>query len=166
MENFATESKPEVLFNYTIKSFEEIMSEVTGAEITPTEALKLDSTDILSVIIGVTGQINGRILLNTSVQTATKLAECMNFGDPLENKDDLFIYLSEFANMYCGRMVTYINDKFGKREVWITPPAIFSANDLEIITPHMSTKKQYYNCDIGKLIVDVGYSDGSGYDEF
>ncbi|GBF23464.1 chemotaxis protein CheX, partial [Candidatus Gastranaerophilus sp. (ex Termes propinquus)] len=138
MEN-ETINKPEILFEYTTKAFEEIIAETIGSEITPCEELKLASTEILSVIIGVTGNINGRILLNTTVATANKLAEFMNFGEPLDNKDDLFIYLSEFANMYCGRMVTYINDRFGKREVWITPPAIFSANDLAIITPHMAT---------------------------
>lgn len=160
------EDKFGILFDYTTKAFEEIIAEVTGSAIEPTTEFKMDSSSILSVIIGVTGQINGRILMNTSLDTANKLAEYMNFGDPLDNPDDLFVYLAEFANMYCGRMVTYINDKFGSRQVWITPPAIFSANDLEVITPHISTRKQYYNNEPGKMIVDVGYSDGSAYDDF
>jgi|GEM_PF-1145962 len=166
MENNAVGSQQQILFDYTTQSFEEIMAEVTGVEASSVEEFKVSSKDVLSVIVGVTGQINGRILLNTSLETATKLAEAMNFGDPLENKDDLFIYLSEFGNMYCGRMVTHINDKFGSRQVWITPPAIFSASDLEVISPHILTTKKYYESEVGQLIVDVGYSDGSGFDDF
>jgi CheY-specific phosphatase CheX len=161
------ENKLDVLYENTTKAFEEIVAEVTGEEISPVDNFTIDSKETLSVIVGVTGQISGRILLNASVETANKLAEAMNFGDPLDNKDDLYVYLSEFGNMYCGRMVTYVNDKFGKREVWITPPAIFAASDLEIVTPHMTTKKCFYECSVGKIIVDVGYSDGNAvYDEF
>ena len=89
----------------------------------------------------------------------------MNFGDPLENEEDLHMYLAEFANMFCGRAATHINNAFGKRELWISPPAIFSARDLEIVTPNVSSMKAYYECGLGKFIVDMGFSENS-YDEF
>lgn len=161
-----TENKYEVMFEQSTKSFVEIVEEVTGEAPQVSEPFTIDSENALSVIIGITGEINGRILINTSVESARNLAIAMNFGDELENEDDLFTYIAEFANMSCGRMATYINDTFNERVVWLAPPAIFSANSLEIITPHISTKKQYYKTGTGSFIVDVGYNDGALYDEF
>jgi len=161
----ALENKFEILFDFSKKSFEEIIAEVTGENIEPCEKFNIDSENMLSIIIGLSGETNGRILLNTSIDYGKKLAVAMNFGDELDNEDDLYVYLAEFSNMFCGRAATYINDKFGKREIWITPPAIFSAKDLEVITPNVTTMKAYYQCSFGQFIVDTGFSEGS-YDDF
>ncbi len=160
------ETKFEVLTDFSKKSFVEIMSEVTGEEIEEVEKFSFDGDEMLSIIIGVSGKTNGRILLNTSVKDGGELAKTMNFGDELENEDDLYVYLAEFANMFCGRTATYINNKFGQREIWITPPAIFSARDLDVITPNVTSKQAYYKCSIGSFVVDVGFSESSSYDEF
>lgn len=161
------ENKFEVLFNLAKQSFEEIMLEVTGESITADEEFNLAPADrlSLSIIIGLSGNTNGRILLNTSVEYGKNIAVAMNFGDPLENDDDLHVYLAEFANMFCGRAATHINNAFGKREIWISPPAIFSAKDLDIVTPNVSSTKAFYNCSLGKFIVDMGFSECT-YDEF
>lgn len=161
------QSKFDLLFNLAKKSFEEIMFEVTGEAIQSDGEFNIEPIDrlSLSIIIGLSGNTNGRILLNTSVEFGKNIAVAMNFGDPLENEDDLYIYLAEFANMFCGRAATYINNEFGKREIWISPPAIFSAKDLDVITPNVSSVKAYYECSLGKYIVDMGFSE-SNYDEF
>lgn len=164
MEN-QTENKYDVIFEFAQKSFEEIIAEVTGETVTPTEKFKMNSDNFLSIIIGISGETSGRILLNTTSEDGYKLAKLMNFGDELEKEDDLFLYLAEFSNMFCGRSATYINNKFGKREVWITPPAIFSAKDLDIITPNVSSNEAYYNCSFGNFIIDVGFSENM-YNEF
>lgn len=169
MENSTevTQSKFDVLFSLAKKSFEEVMFEVTGEPIQADGEFAIEPLDrlSLSIIIGLSGNTNGRILLNTSVEFGRNIAVAMNFGDPLENEDDLHIYLAEFANMFCGRAATHINNQFGKREIWISPPAIFSAKDLDVITPNVSSMKAYYECSLGKYIVDMGFSE-SDYDEF
>ena len=161
------QDKYELLFGFAKKSFEEVISEVTGASITANGEFGIDDNErlSLSIIIGLSGETNGRILLNTSVSYGKNIAEAMNFGDPLENEEDLFVYLAEFANMFCGRTATHINNQFGKREIWISPPAIFSAKDLDIVTPNVSSMKAYYECDLGKFIIDMGFSENE-YDEF
>lgn len=162
------ENKFDLLFDFAKKSFEEVMAEVTGEEISSDGEFSLEPPDdrlSLSIIIGLSGETNGRILLNTSVEYGKNIAVAMNFGDPLENEEDLHVYLAEFANMFCGRAATHINNKFGKREIWISPPAIFSAKDLDIVTPNVSSMKAYYSCGLGKFIVDMGFSESS-YDEF
>lgn len=169
MENTieAIENKFEVLFELVKQSFEEIMSEITGESIAANGEFEIQTKDklALSIIIGISGNTNGRILLNTSVDDGKHIAEAMNFGDPLENEEDLYTYLAEFANMFCGRAATHINNKFGKREIWISPPAIFSAKDLDIVTPNVSSMKAYYECSLGKFLVDMGFSENS-FDEF
>lgn len=161
------ETKFDTLFGLAKQSFEEIMMEITGESIQSDGEFAIQPEDrlSLSIIIGISGNTNGRILLNTTVEYGRNIAEAMNFGDPLENEEDLYTYLAEFANMFCGRAATHINNKFGKREIWISPPAIFSAKDLDIITPNVSSMKAYYECSHGKFIVDMGFSENS-YDEF
>lgn len=161
------EDKFELLFDFSKKSFEEVMFEVTGEAIEAKGEFTIDSPDklSLSIIIGLSGNTNGRILLNTSVDYGKNIAVAMNFGDELESEEDLHMYLAEFANMFCGRAATHINNKFGKREIWISPPAIFSAKDLDVITPNVSSMKAYYECSLGRFVVDMGFSECE-YDEF
>lgn len=160
-------SKCDLLFGFAKKSFEDVMFEVTGEAITADGEFSIEPEDrlSLSIIIGLSGETNGRILLNTSVEYGKNIAVAMNFGDPLENEEDLHMYLAEFANMFCGRAATHINNEFGKREIWISPPAIFSAKDLDIVTPNVSSVKAYYECGLGKFIVDMGFSENV-YDDF
>lgn len=160
------ENKFEVLFDLAKTSFEEIMNEVTGEEIKADGEFDIDPANrlSLSIIIGISGNTNGRILLNTSIEYGNNIATAMNFGDPLDKEEDLYVYLAEFSNMFCGRAATYINNKFGKREIWISPPAIFSAKDLEIVTPNVSSKKAFYECSSGKFIVDMGFSESESND--
>lgn len=169
MENSVetTENKNELLFDFVKQAFEEVILEVAGEEIKSNGQFEIAPEEqlSLSIIISLSGETNGRILLNTSVDYGRNIAIAMNFGDPLENEDDLHMYLAEFANMFCGRTATHINNKFGKREIWISPPAIFSAKDLDIITPNVSSMKGFYDCSLGKFIVDMGFSE-SDYDEF
>lgn len=168
MENIEVlETKFDTLFELAKQSFEEIMMEVAGESIKANGEFTIQPEDklSLSIIIGLSGNTNGRILLNTTVEYGKNIAVAMNFGDPLENEEDLHVYLAEFANMFCGRAATHINNKFGKREIWISPPAIFSAKDLDIVTPHVSSMQAYYECTMGKFIVDMGFSENS-YDDF
>ena len=168
MENTEVlENKSDLLFGLAKQSFEEIIAEVTGEGIDSSEEFVISSENSLSlsIIIGLSGHTNGRILLNTSVDNGRNIAVAMNFGDPLENEDDLHMYLAEFANMFCGRAATHINNAFGKREIWISPPAIFSAKDLDIVTPNVSSMKAYYACPLGQFIVDMGFTENT-YDDF
>lgn len=159
--------KYNMLFNLAKKSFEEVMFEVTGEAINATDGFDIvpENRLSLSIIIGLTGETNGRILLNTSVEHGRNIAVAMNFGDELEKEEDLHVYLAEFANMFCGRAATHINNQFGKREIWISPPAIFSAKDLDVVTPNVSSTKAFYDCALGKFVVDMGFSENQ-YDEF
>ena len=160
-------NKHEILYELSKRSFQEVIEEVTGDSVTSCDPFEIvpEKQLSLSIIISLTGNTNGRILLNTTVNDGMNIAVAMNFGEPLDSNDDLHVYLAEFANMFCGRAATHINNEFGKREIWISPPAIFSAMDLDIITPNVTSMKAYYDCPLGKFVVDIGFSENN-YDEF
>ena len=160
-------SKYETLYELAKKSFQEVIEEVTGDNVTSCDPFEIvtEKQLSLSIIISLAGNTNGRILLNTTVTDGMNIAVAMNFGEPLDNNEDLHVYLAEFANMFCGRAATHINNEFGKREIWISPPSIFSAMDWDIITPNVTSMKAYYDCPLGKFIIDMGFSENT-YDEF
>ncbi|MDD3237500.1 MAG: chemotaxis protein CheX [Candidatus Gastranaerophilales bacterium] len=149
----------DVLFDFAKKSFEDVTFEVTEEKFNQVQAVEENQTNMLSILIGVAGETNGRILLNTSIDNGKNLAKAMNFGEDLENDEDLYVYLAEFANIFCGRTATYMNNKYGKREIWITPPSIFSAKDLDIVTPNVSSQKAFYKSSYGEFTIDVGQSE-------
>lgn len=100
MENTAEilENKFDILFGFAKKSFEEVMFEITGESISSINefVIEPESRLSLSIIIGLSGETNGRILLNTAVEYGRNIAVAMNFGDELEN-EDLHMYLAEFC---------------------------------------------------------------------
>lgn len=152
-----TNEKFDVIFDFVKKSFEEVVQEISEEVVEACELYEIEDENKLTVVIGISGETNGRILLETSVDHGRNLAVAMNFGDELESEDDLYIYMGEFSNMFCGRTTTYINDKFQKREVWITPPAIFSARDLHVCTPHVASRKACYKSSLGHFVIDAGF---------
>lgn len=77
----------------------------------------------VAVIIGITGQMEGRLLLEFGKETALKLCEAMNFGEPFAELNDLArSTLAELGNLVAGRAVTLLNDNGSRFS--ITPPVI------------------------------------------
>ena len=160
------ENKFNILFDFIKKSFEEVVAELTEQTIESISDCAINSDSKLAIVIGLSGETNGRILLETSLEHGKNIAIAMNLGNEFENEDDLYISLAKFFNMFCDRAATYINDKFGKREFYLAPPAIFSAKDLSVVTPHVTSKKACYTCEFGQFLVDAGFSEANVYDEF
>ena len=147
-----------ILFDFTAKAFEDIIKEVADVEIKRADSFIISSPTMMSAVVGVSG-ISGRIILTTIYQDAKNIATYMNFGDANLSEEDVFLYFAEFANMYCGRATTYMNDEFHSKEIEITPPSIFTADDLKVISPNLITQKAYYQTSFGSFIVDVGSVD-------
>lgn len=150
-----------IFINHFKKSFEEVTKELIENEYVSCEKTELDNEAKLCVLIGITGKSKGRISLNCTLETAKKFAIAMNFGDELDDPKDLYLYIAELANIFCGRAVTYINNDYNDREVWLAPPAIFSGKNLEIITPKINTETIYYTGQPGSFIVEIGFEGDS-----
>ena len=107
------------------------------------------------MVIGVVGLNKGRILLMADEGTARKITEGMN-GEPLEQDLDLYLYLGEFANMFSGKAITMINNTYKNRDLRLTPPVIFSGNDLDVVTPSIRSTAITFHGQ-GKVRIDIGF---------
>ena len=91
----------------------DILKEVLNAEIKRGELyLKSTSKPVLGVatIIGLAGDVEGRILLDMSPETALKIASAMNMEE-LKVLDELGkATITELANMITGQAVTKLHD--------------------------------------------------------
>lgn len=162
------ENKFETLFNLAKKSFEEVMLKAIGVAVTSNSEVGIKTNEdrlSLCIIIGLLGNVNGRILLRTSFEYSHNIALAMNGRNALDKEDDLYIYLADFADMFCNIAAKHIHNTFGERKVWMSPPAIFSAKDLDIVTPNASSMKAYYECESDKFVVDIGFNENT-YDDF
>ncbi|MFP4662127.1 MAG: chemotaxis protein CheX [Halanaerobiales bacterium] len=110
----------------------------------------------IDVIVGMTGDYKGRLLLETSFLTAQIITQTMNYG-PLEEEGELYMYMGEFVNMLAGRAITYINNLNQDRIVRLTPPAIFAGEDLEITTPNIEYKNMYFKRNKIQVKLNIGF---------
>jgi chemotaxis protein CheX len=79
----------------------------------------------IGVLIGLTGDVKGRLYLQGSVQTFTKIGEAM-FGFSLSG-EMLQSFVGEFGNIIGGGMATNVSTHRGL-QVDITPPTVMVGN--------------------------------------
>lgn len=161
------DTKCDILLNYTKQAFEEVIYDVTSEQVVALNEFEINPENNLffTLIIGFSGEIDGRVLINTSYDDGSKLAATMNFGRELENEEDIHMYLIELANLFSKKIKAFNTNKFGEREIWISPPAIFSAKDMAIDTPNIPSIKAFYECPSGKFVIDMGFRE-SEHEEF
>ena len=99
--------------NPFVESAFNILREVLNAEITRGELyLKSASQPVLGVaaIVGLAGDVEGRVLFDMSRPTAIAIASAMN-GEELSELDDLGkATITELANMITAQAVTKLHD--------------------------------------------------------
>jgi CheY-specific phosphatase CheX len=83
--------------------------------------------------------LKGRVLLDGDAEQIRDIAEGMN-GEPLETTTDLYFFIGEFANMFCGRAVTVINNAYRGTEFRLTPLAILAGLHMDITTPSIRSE--------------------------
>lgn len=145
------------ILKHTKKAFEDICLELVSQEMSACEDFIIGKDHKMAVIVSMSGEHKGRLHLECDMTTANKVAVAMNFGDPLDKEDDLYVYLAEFGNMVSGRAATYINDDFKQRIIWLSPPAIFSGKNLEIINPTVQSETACYKGESGRFLLDIGF---------
>ncbi len=138
-------------------SFIEVTQELADIEFSTCESV--ENFPEITVVIGITGSKNGRILIQTDKATADKFAIAMNCGDPLDGPEDLFMYLAEFGNIYCGRITTVINNLFKNREITLTPPSVYSDECMSIFTMGVDSDIFHFKSEIGAFTIDLGFEE-------
>ncbi len=110
------------------------------------------TTQEVTVVVGVNGEIHGVALYGMSVVTALKIAGAM-MGQELVQLDEMALSaVSELANMISGRAATLL-DRSGI-SCDITPPSIVRGVGTEITVP-AATLLIPVTTDLGSLSIDV-----------
>jgi chemotaxis protein CheX len=119
--------------NPFVESSVSVMKEILGIDV-KREQISLKSKAIpildIAVIVGLVGQVEGRVLFDMKMETALKIISKMNDENITEFNDLAKATITELGNMITGRAVTKLSEMGYRFDV--TPPAIFSGKDMEI----------------------------------
>lgn len=109
-----------------------VLKEVCGVAIgtgSPYLTQAVYEDKIFIVMIGITGELHGQVILGMSEKVACDIASKMMMGMPVNELNDIArSALGELMNMTMGNAVTMFFNKGIKLD--ITPPTIFISNSL------------------------------------
>ncbi|MCK9225196.1 MAG: chemotaxis protein CheX [Candidatus Muirbacterium halophilum] len=109
------------------------------------------------IVIGVAGQIEGRVLYDMDMKTALKISGLMMGGEIITEYDEMVASaLAELGNIISGNAVSQLNDL--GFEFDITPPTLFVGNNLEMSSPNMETQTlviPLLQPEVGEIIINV-----------
>ncbi|MCQ2612592.1 MAG: chemotaxis protein CheX [Treponemataceae bacterium] len=110
-----------------------ILKEVLGGEVKRGDLyLKSTSMPVMGVaaLVGLAGDVEGRVLFDMSMETAMNIASQMNM-EKLTQFDELAkATITELANLITAQAVTKLHDLGFKFD--LTPPALFTGDRMEI----------------------------------
>ncbi len=110
-----------------------ILTEVLGGEIKRGELyLKSTSVSVMGVaaLVGLAGDVEGRVIFDMDLSTAMKIASKMN-NEEMKSFDELArATISELANLITAQAVTKLHDLGFRFD--LTPPALFTGDNMEI----------------------------------
>jgi CheY-specific phosphatase CheX len=136
-------------------SFREIAWEMSELRVSKCNEIKIASDRKFSVIVGIVPANRGRILFEAEQKLVDRITEGMN-GEPLGNIMYTYFYLTEFANIFCGKALSKMNDLYRDSEWRLTPPALFVGSSMRIITPSIHSQAVYYSSEAGGALLDIG----------
>ena len=109
-----------------------VLREVLNTEIVRGELfVKPPSQPVLGItaIVGVTGQIEGRVLLDMNPTTGLNIASSMNEMEMSEFDELAKATIAELANMIVARALTKLDEN--GFEVDLSPPSLFTGDDMD-----------------------------------
>ncbi|MCK4540936.1 MAG: chemotaxis protein CheX [Spirochaetales bacterium] len=119
--------------NPFVESAFNVLKEVLGEEPKRGELYLKPATQTalgVTAIVGLAGDVEGRVLFDMSNSTAIKIASAMN-GEELTSMDELAkATITELANMITAQAVTKLHDLGFKFD--LTPPAIITGDNMEV----------------------------------
>ncbi|MDR2362817.1 MAG: chemotaxis protein CheX [Spirochaetaceae bacterium] len=110
-----------------------VLKEVLNAEVKRGDLyLKSTSMSIMGVaaLVGLAGDVEGRVLFDMTKETALAVAGAMN-GETFTFLDEMAkATIQELANMITAQAVTKLHDLGFKFD--LTPPALFTGDNMEV----------------------------------
>jgi chemotaxis protein CheX len=142
--------------NPFIESSISVMKEVLGIDVERKEiSLRSKAIPVLdiAVIVGLVGQVEGRVLFDMSKKTAMNIVSKMNDEELTEFDELAKATITELGNLITGRAVTTLSDMGYKFDV--TPPAIFSGSNMEISDVEIEALVVPIESSLGRLEINV-----------
>lgn len=119
--------------NPFVETAYDILAEVLGGEVKRGDLyLKSTSMPVMGVaaLVGLAGDVEGRVLFDMSLETALNIASQMN-GEKMTELDDLAkATITELANLITAQAVTKLHELGFRFD--LTPPALFTGERMEI----------------------------------
>jgi chemotaxis protein CheX len=110
-----------------------ILKEVMNVEVKRGDLyLKPSTMSIMGVaaLVGLAGDVEGRVLFDMDKETALFVVSCMN-GEEFKALDEMAkATIQELANMITAQAVTKLHDLGFKFD--LTPPALFTGDNMEV----------------------------------
>jgi len=110
-----------------------VLKEVMNAEVKRGDLyLKSSTMSIKGVaaLVGLAGDVEGRVLFDMDKETALLVVSCMN-GEEFKIMDEMAkATIQELANMITAQAVTKLHDLGFKFD--LTPPALFTGDNMEV----------------------------------
>ncbi|MBQ7882718.1 MAG: chemotaxis protein CheX [Treponema sp.] len=110
-----------------------VLAEVLGGEV-KRGGLYLKSTSMpvmgVAALVGLAGDVEGRVLFDMTMDTALKIASRMNMEELPEFDELAKATITELANMITAQAVTKLHELGFKFD--LTPPALFTGEKMEV----------------------------------
>lgn len=146
--------------NPFVESAYNVLKEVLQTEVNRGDLyLKSSSTPVLGVaaIIGLAGDVEGRVLFDMSMESAIAVASKMLTSmdmDPITELNDMGkATITELANMITGQAVTKLHNLGFKFD--LTPPAIITGQNMEVTDPDFEALIVPMSVPMGKIEINV-----------
>ncbi|MFW5741943.1 MAG: chemotaxis protein CheX [Spirochaetota bacterium] len=146
--------------NPFVESAYSVLTEVLQVEVKRGELyLKSSAAPVLGVaaIIGLAGDVEGRVLLDmdkpTAIAVASGMLQSMDM-EPIESLNDMGrATISELANMITGQAVTKLHNLGFKFD--LTPPALVTGDNMEISNTNVEALIVPMEMPQGKIEINV-----------
>lgn len=152
--------------NPFVESAYNVLTEVLQADVERGELyLKSAAMPMLGVatIVGLAGDVEGRVLFDMELATAINVASAMLSSMDMEGVTELNdmarATITELANMITGQAVTKLHDLGFKFD--LTPPAIFSGQNMEVSDPDFEALIVPMTLPMGKIEINVAVRERS-----
>jgi chemotaxis protein CheX len=146
--------------NPFVESAYNVLTEVLQTDVTRGELyLKSAAMPMLGVamIVGLAGDVEGRVLfdmkLETGIGVASTMLTTMDMEPVTELNDMARATLTELANMITGQAVTKLHNLGFRFD--LTPPAIFSGQNMEVSDPNFEALIVPMELPQGKIEINV-----------
>ena len=107
----------------------------------------------VAALVGLAGDVEGRILFDMSMETALNIASKMN-GEKIDSFNELAqATINELANMISGQAVTKLHELGFKFD--LTPPATFTGDNMQVFNSQVEALIVPMNTEQGKVEVNV-----------